>query len=63
VVGGATNPEIAEALGISARTVQGHIAACMRKTRTRSRTQLAVYALRIGLVDGQSSDGTGHSAG
>jgi len=50
VVDGQSNAEIATSLGVSARTVQAHIASAMRKTDTRTRTQLAVHALRTGLV-------------
>jgi DNA-binding NarL/FixJ family response regulator len=50
VVDGLTNPEIGKRLHISARTVQSHVAAAMRKLEARSRTQLAVLALRAGIV-------------
>lgn len=50
VVDGLSNREIGERLAISARTVQSHLAATMRKLRASSRTQVAVAALRAGLV-------------
>lgn len=50
VVAGLTNAEIAERLCLSPRTSQAHVARAMRKLRARSRTQLAVFALRSGLV-------------
>ena len=50
VVDGLTNAEIAERLGIVERTVQAHVAAARAKLGARSRTQLAVYALRLRLV-------------
>ena len=50
VVDGLTNPEIGKRLHISSRTVQSHVAAAMRKLEARSRTQLAVTALRVGVV-------------
>lgn len=50
VVEGLSNLEIAKQLGVSRRTVQAHVASAMRKTSTRTRTQLAVRALRSGLV-------------
>lgn len=50
VVDGLTNQEIGARLCVSPRTVQGHVASAMRKTATRTRTQLAVQALRAGVV-------------
>lgn len=50
LVDGYSNKEIATAMGISARTVQQHIAQAIRKTNSRNRTQLAVFAVRTGLV-------------
>ena len=50
VVEGFTNQAIADRLGLSRRTVQAHVANAMAKTATSTRTQLAVHALRAGLV-------------
>lgn len=50
VVEGLTNRAIAAALHLSESTVQAHVASAMRKARARSRTQLAVRALRSGIV-------------
>lgn len=50
VVDGLSNKQIAGRLGISGRTVRAHIGSAMEKTGTRTRTQLAVHALRTGLV-------------
>lgn len=50
VVEGFTNHEIAAQLEISSRTVQAHLAAAMQRLRASSRTQLAVVALRSGIV-------------
>ena len=50
VVDGCSSAEIADALGIATRTVQAHLATAMKKTNTHTRTQLAVHALRSGLV-------------
>jgi DNA-binding CsgD family transcriptional regulator len=50
LIDGLGNQEIAERMGVSVRTAQAHVANAMRKTGTRTRTQLAVYALRAGLV-------------
>ncbi|MBV9212717.1 MAG: response regulator transcription factor [Actinobacteria bacterium] len=50
VVEGLTNEEIAKRLHLSHRTAQAHVAAAMRKLGARSRTQLAVFALRAALI-------------
>lgn len=50
VIEGYTNAEIACELSVSPRSVQAHMARLFAKTGTRSRTQLAVHALRAGLV-------------
>jgi DNA-binding CsgD family transcriptional regulator len=50
VVDGLTNIEIAVRLGITERTVQAHVAAARAKLGARSRTQLAVMVLRLGIV-------------
>jgi DNA-binding NarL/FixJ family response regulator len=51
VAEGLTNDQIAERLVLSPRTVQSHVANAMRRTRTQSRTQLAVLSIREGLVE------------
>jgi DNA-binding NarL/FixJ family response regulator len=50
VAQGASNAAIAATLGVSARTVQSHVAAAMRKSRSQSRTHMAVRALRGGVA-------------
>jgi DNA-binding NarL/FixJ family response regulator len=50
VVDGLTNDEIAVRLTLSPRTVQSHIARIATKLGVRSRTQVAVTALRRGIV-------------
>jgi DNA-binding CsgD family transcriptional regulator len=50
VAGGATNDEIASRLFLSPRTIQSHVKSAMEKTGTRNRTELAVLAVREGLV-------------
>jgi DNA-binding NarL/FixJ family response regulator len=57
VVEGLTNPEIAERLSITERTVQAHVSAARAKLDARSRTQLAVFALRRGLVPFEPLEG------
>jgi DNA-binding CsgD family transcriptional regulator len=50
VVEGLTNAQAGVRLGVSIRTVQSHVASALEKTSTRSRVQLAVFALCSGLV-------------
>ena len=45
VVEGLSNAAAATRLGLSVRTVQSHVANALDKTGTRSRVQLAVFAL------------------
>ena len=45
MVEGQSNARIADRLGISARTVQSHVANALTMTGARSRVQLAVFAL------------------
>ncbi len=51
VATGASNKEIARALGISVRTVQVHLTNIYGKLNVRSRTEAALYAVRQGWVD------------
>ena len=46
VFAGRANREIAAALGISAKTVEGHLSSAFAKLGLRSRAQLAVYVAR-----------------
>lgn len=50
VADGATNEEIAARFVLSPRTIQSHVKSAMEKTGTRNRTELAVLAVRAGLV-------------
>jgi len=56
IVQGLTNREIADRLGISRRTVHAHVTQALRKTGRRSRTQLAVLALRKGWAPLEADD-------
>lgn len=56
VVDGRSNAQIAEQLSISQRTAQAHVAAAARKLGVRTRTQLAVAALRRRLVPLDADD-------
>ena len=50
VTAGKTNPEIAEELVISVRTVANHIANLLAKTNTANSTEAAAYATKQRLV-------------
>jgi two-component system, NarL family, response regulator LiaR len=50
LVDGLSNPEIAERLFISANTVKAHMRSLMNKLAANDRVQVAVKALRAGLV-------------
>lgn len=50
VVQGASNPEIADVLHISKRTVATHIENVLRKLDAHSRVEIAVRALRLGIA-------------
>ena len=47
---GRSNKEIAKALGVTERTVKGHVGNVLGKLGVVSRTQAAVYAMRHGLA-------------
>jgi DNA-binding NarL/FixJ family response regulator len=47
---GLSNRDIAQALQISVETVKEHVQNVLRKTKSKSRTQAAVWALRQGLI-------------
>lgn len=51
IVAGQSNKEIAETLGISAKTVDRHRTSLMQKLDVHSVAQLIAYALREGLID------------
>lgn len=51
VVAGRTNREIAQTLGISAKTVDRHRTNMMAKPDAHSATELVAFALREGLID------------
>ena len=48
---GASNKVICRELGLAERTVKAHVTAVMRSLKVSSRTQAAVEAVRLGLVD------------
>ncbi len=47
---GVSNPEIAERLHVSVNTVKAHVKSILGKLQLKNRTQLAVYAVRKGLI-------------
>ena len=55
VADGLTSQQIGEKLGLSARTVERHIANIMAKLGVRSRIDLVKYAIRTGLADVDAS--------
>ena len=59
LVDGASNREIAAALGLSEKTIKAHLAAIYRKLNVGNRTQAAMIAMSIGI--GPSSDAAGNS--
>jgi DNA-binding NarL/FixJ family response regulator len=50
VARGKANKQIAQALGIAASTVKSHVGSLLDKLGLGSRTELALYAVRTGLV-------------
>ena len=46
---GLTNPEIGERLYLSRRTVQSHLYSIFKKLGVKSRTELALMAMRAGI--------------
>lgn len=49
ICNGFSNKEIAVKLGISEQTVKNYVSALMEKSRTRSRTQLAIMSMKLEL--------------
>ena len=47
---GKANKQIARELFISEKTVRSHVHSILAKLNVRSRTQAALYAVRVGLV-------------
>jgi NarL family two-component system response regulator LiaR len=55
---GQSNKEIAHSLGIGDKTVMTHVSSILSKLGVLSRTQAALYAVRIGLVSTHAPDKT-----
>ncbi|MGH9667434.1 MAG: response regulator transcription factor [Bryobacteraceae bacterium] len=58
VASGMGDKEIGHALGISGITARNHLQAIRQKLGLANRTQLAVYAIRTGLVAPPAREGT-----
>src|SRR5262245_22955621 len=54
VAQGCSNQEVATRLGISERTVAGHVRSILGKLQLASRTQAALYAVRTGLATAEA---------
>lgn len=50
VARGWTNPEIANALGVSTETAKAHVEALLSITKCRNRTEMVAYAFRNGIL-------------
>jgi DNA-binding NarL/FixJ family response regulator len=50
---GLTNEQVARRLGLSLRTVKGHLVSIFSKLQVRSRTEAALRAVRNGLMDSE----------
>ena len=50
---GCSNQEIADRLTISSKTVKTHISNILSKLKLEDRTQLAIHAIKNGMVDTQ----------
>ncbi|MFV5997231.1 response regulator transcription factor [Streptomyces sp. NPDC056231] len=59
LVGGRTNRQIAEGLGVSTQTVASQLKSAMRKLCVTSRTVLALKVVELGLVGEQGQLPTG----
>lgn len=63
VANGKSNVEIAELLGISRRTVEGHRAVAMHKLGAHKQADLVRYAMCSGLIPPESGVGFGRESG
>lgn len=57
LAGGHTNKEMARELGIAETTVKTHISRILSKLDAQSRTQAALYAAQLGLIDADQLGG------
>ena len=51
VVMGKSNPQIADAMALSAHTIKAHVCSILHKMSVEDRVQAAVKAVRSGIVD------------
>jgi DNA-binding NarL/FixJ family response regulator len=56
---GQANKEIARSLHIAEKTVKTHVSNILAKLGLQSRTQAALYALRVGIASPESTGTTG----
>jgi len=65
VARGLANKQIGRELGIAEPTVKCHVSGILNKLGLASRTQVALYAARTGLVmlDGTATGSAGHTLG
>ena len=62
LAGGLANKQIARRLGISEKTVKGHLTNLFQRIGVSDRTQAALWAERTGALKAVSTQSTGHGS-